>query len=91
MYQAGGTIKALVGKQEYLIPAIRRKLVWQPSQICRLFNGLLQSFIHVLNKLPNLQLAGTINNQKRHEIPHKWYSLQWPDAQTTNKRNKESE
>lgn len=47
MYQAGGTIKALIDKvasQEYILPAIQREFVWQPEQICRLFDSLLQGY-----------------------------------------------
>jgi len=47
MYQAGGTIKNLIDKvamQEYILPAIQREFVWQPVQICRLFDSLLQGY-----------------------------------------------
>jgi hypothetical protein len=47
MYQAGGTIKALMDKvaaKEYILPAIQREFVWKPEQICKLFDSLLQGY-----------------------------------------------
>lgn len=47
MYQAGGTIKALIEKvaaKEYILPAIQREFVWKPEQICQLFDSLLQGY-----------------------------------------------
>lgn len=47
MYQAGGTIRKLLDKVadgEYLLPAIQREFVWQPEQICMLFDSLLQEY-----------------------------------------------
>lgn len=47
MYQAGGTIKALMDKvadKEYILPAIQREFVWKPDQICQLFDSLLQGY-----------------------------------------------
>ena len=47
MYQAGGTIKALLTKveqHEYILPAIQREFVWKPEQICQLFDSLLQGY-----------------------------------------------
>ena len=47
MYQAGGTIKALldrVADKEYILPAIQREFVWKPEQICQLFDSILQGY-----------------------------------------------
>ena len=47
MYQTGGTISDLltkVGENEFILPAIQREFVWQPDQICRLFDSLMQGY-----------------------------------------------
>ena len=47
MYQTGGTIKEtidLVQRHEYVLPAIQREFVWQPEQIQRLFDSLMQGY-----------------------------------------------
>lgn len=33
-----------IWKHEYVLPAIQREFVWQPEQICKLFDSLLQGF-----------------------------------------------
>jgi len=47
MYQAGGTIEALIKKvadKQYILPAIQREFVWKPEQICQLFDSLLRGY-----------------------------------------------
>ena len=47
MYQTGGTIKEtidLVQKHEFVLPAIQREFVWNPEQIARLFDSLMQGY-----------------------------------------------
>ena len=47
MYQQGGTIKQTLDKialNEYVLPAIQREFVWNPDQICRLFDSLMQGY-----------------------------------------------
>lgn len=47
MYQQGGTIKQALDKivsNEYVLPAIQREFVWNPEQICRLFDSLMQGY-----------------------------------------------
>ena len=47
MYQQGGTIKQALDKivsNEYVLPAIQREFVWNPDQICKLFDSLMQGY-----------------------------------------------
>jgi len=47
MYQSGGTIYKLlarVGEGDYLLPSIQREFVWEPAQICQLFDSLMQEY-----------------------------------------------
>lgn len=47
MYQTGGTLKEtirLVGKKQYVLPAIQREFVWKPEQICKLFDSIMQGY-----------------------------------------------
>lgn len=47
MYQSGLTIKdalEAVSKNHYVLPAIQREFVWNPEQICRLFDSLMQGY-----------------------------------------------
>ena len=47
MYQSGGTIKdALdrIASHEYVLPAIQREFVWNPEQICSLFDSVMQGY-----------------------------------------------
>ena len=47
MYQSGGTIKdALdrIASHEYVLPAIQREFVWNPKQICSLFDSVMQGY-----------------------------------------------
>lgn len=47
MYQVGGTIKdtlLAIQNTKYVLPAIQREFVWQPEQIERLFDSLMQGY-----------------------------------------------
>ncbi len=47
MYQQGYTIEyALdrIARHEYVLPAIQREFVWNPEQICALFDSLMQGY-----------------------------------------------
>lgn len=47
MYQQGGTIKSAldrIASNEYVLPAIQREFVWNPEQICRLFDSVMQGY-----------------------------------------------
>ena len=47
MYQQGGTIKDALDRiatNEYVLPAIQREFVWDPEQICALFDSLMQGY-----------------------------------------------
>ena len=47
MYQQGGTIKQVVeriARNEYVLPAIQREFVWQPAQVCKLFDSVMQGY-----------------------------------------------
>lgn len=47
MYQTGGTIKETleaIQQAKYVLPAIQREFVWQPEQIARLFDSLMQGY-----------------------------------------------
>lgn len=47
MYQQGGTISDALTKietNEYVLPAIQREFVWRPSQICSLFDSVMQGY-----------------------------------------------
>jgi len=47
MYQTGGTIREIlddIGQNRFVLPAIQREFVWQPEQICRLFDSLMQGY-----------------------------------------------
>jgi len=47
MYQSGGTIHRLltrVAAGDYLLPAIQREFVWEPAQVCKLFDSLMQGY-----------------------------------------------
>lgn len=47
MYQQGGTISDALKKiasNQYVLPAIQREFVWQPEQICTLFDSIMQGY-----------------------------------------------
>ena len=47
MYQTGDTIKKTldeIHRHDLVLPAIQREFVWQPKQICRLFDSLMQGY-----------------------------------------------
>ncbi len=47
MYQTGDTIKKTldaIDRHDLVLPAIQREFVWQPQQICRLFDSLMQGY-----------------------------------------------
>lgn len=47
MYHPGGTIRETLRRietNEYVLPAIQREFVWNPNQICALFDSLLQGY-----------------------------------------------
>ena len=47
MYQTGQKIKdalAQIHRHDLVLPAIQREFVWQPEQICRLFDSLMQGY-----------------------------------------------
>ena len=47
MYQTGDTIEKTLDdiyKHDLVLPAIQREFVWQPEQICRLFDSLMQGY-----------------------------------------------
>jgi hypothetical protein len=46
-YQAAITVKTTldrIWKHDYVLPAIQREFVWNPNQICKLFDSLMQGF-----------------------------------------------
>ena len=46
-FQTPVTIKYALDKiyrRDYVLPAIQREFVWKPSQICRLFDSLMQGY-----------------------------------------------
>jgi uncharacterized protein with ParB-like and HNH nuclease domain len=46
-YQTPVTIKTAldrIWRHEYVLPAIQREFVWNPKQICKLFDSLMQGF-----------------------------------------------
>ena len=47
MYQSGGTISKVlkrIATNDLVLPAIQREFVWQPEQICQLFDSLMQGY-----------------------------------------------
>ena len=47
MYQPAGTISDALKKvssNDYVLPAIQREFVWQPEQICSLFDSVMQGY-----------------------------------------------
>ena len=47
MYQTGQTIEKTldeIHRHELVLPAIQREFVWQPEQICRLFDSIMQGY-----------------------------------------------
>ncbi len=47
MYQTGDTIKQTledIKRNKFVLPAIQREFVWQPEQIARLFDSLMQGY-----------------------------------------------
>ncbi len=47
MHQQGGTIREAlesIGSRGYVLPAIQREFVWQPEQICSLFDSVMQGY-----------------------------------------------
>ena len=47
MHQQGGTIENALRRiesHEYVLPAIQREFVWQPEQVCTLFESLMQGY-----------------------------------------------
>jgi len=46
-YQTAITVKTTldrIWKHDYVLPAIQREFVWNPKQICKLFDSLMQGF-----------------------------------------------
>jgi hypothetical protein len=46
-YQTAITVKTTldrIWKHDYVLPAIQREFVWNPQQICKLFDSLMQGF-----------------------------------------------
>jgi len=44
-YQTAITVKTTldrIWKHDYVLPAIQREFVWNPKQICKLFDSLMQ-------------------------------------------------
>ena len=47
MYQTGQTIKETldeIHRHDLVLPAIQREFVWEPKQICRLFDSIMQGY-----------------------------------------------
>ncbi len=47
MHQQGGTIESTlksIESHQFVLPAIQREFVWQPEQVCDLFDSLMQGF-----------------------------------------------
>ncbi len=47
MHQQGGTIKEAldsIASHSYVLPAIQREFVWQPEQVCNLFDSVMQGY-----------------------------------------------
>ncbi len=47
MHQQGGTIEATlksIESHQFVLPAIQREFVWEPDQVCNLFDSLMQGF-----------------------------------------------
>lgn len=47
MHQQGGTIESTlksIESHQYVLPAIQREFVWEPEQVCDLFDSLMQGF-----------------------------------------------
>lgn len=47
MYQTGQTIEKTlqeIDRRDIVLPAIQREFVWQPEQICRLFDSIMQGY-----------------------------------------------
>lgn len=47
MHQQGGTIAEAmdsIASHKYVLPAIQREFVWQPDQVCNLFDSLMQGY-----------------------------------------------
>ena len=47
MHERGRTIAEVVNsiaKNEYVLPAIQREFVWQPDQVCKLFDSMMQGY-----------------------------------------------
>ena len=47
MYQTGDTIKQTledIRQNKFVLPAIQREFVWQPEQIAKLFDRLMQGY-----------------------------------------------
>ena len=62
MHQQGGTIEGAlknIESYQYVLPAIQREFVWQPEQVCNLFDSLMQGF----------RLASSCIGKWRHRTP----------------------
>ena len=47
MHQQGGTIESTlrnIEMRQFVLPAIQREFVWEPEQVCDLFDSLMQGF-----------------------------------------------
>ena len=47
MHQQGGTIREVldsIASHGYVLPAIQREFVWQPEQVCNLFDSVMQGY-----------------------------------------------
>ena len=81
MYQSGLTIKdalEAISKNLYVLPAIQREFVWQPDQICSLFDSLMQGYPFGTflfwkvepEKSASFKFYGFVQNYHERDSPH---------------------
>jgi hypothetical protein len=81
LYQSGLTIREAlesVSKNLYVLPAIQREFVWDPEQICRLFDSLMQGYPFGTflfwrvepEKSGQFKFYGFVQNYHERDAPH---------------------
>jgi hypothetical protein len=81
-YQTPITIKEVlerVHRHDYVLPAIQREFVWEPEQICRLFDSLLRGYPIGTFLFWNVQ-AATASEFQFYDVVREYHELKNPHS-----------
>ena len=81
-YQTPITIEEVlerIHRHDYVLPAIQREFVWEPDQICRLFDSLLRGYPIGTFLLWNVQ-AATASEFKFYDVVREFHELKSPHS-----------